>query len=227
MIGNSIIKLSNVDIFQQKHLVLSNVNLHVDKGDFVWLIGQTGSGKSSLLKVIYGDLNIPGGEGHACGYDLRKLASKDVPFLRRKLGIVFQDFQLLTDRSVEENLRFVMQATGWTDKKLIAERTLDVLEKVGLRSKLKKMPHELSGGEQQRVVIARALINDPEIILADEPTGNLDPDTSEEIVLLLKQISQSGTAILIATHDYHIIRTFPSRIIKCENGKVLEDVQIA
>lgn len=227
MIGNSIIKLSNVDIFQQKHLVLSNVNLHVDKGDFVWLIGQTGSGKSSLLKVIYGDLNIPGGEGHACGYDLRKLPSKDVPFLRRKLGIVFQDFQLLTDRSIEDNLRFVMQATGWTDKKLIAERTLDVLEKVGLRSKLKKMPHELSGGEQQRVVIARALINDPEIILADEPTGNLDPDTSEEIVLLLKQISQSGTAILIATHDYHIIRTFPSRIIKCENGKVLEDVQIA
>jgi len=227
MIGNSIIKLSNVDIFQQKNLVLSNVNLHVDKGDFVWLIGQTGSGKSSLLKVIYGDLNIPGGEGHACGYDLRKLPSKDVPYLRRKLGIVFQDFQLLTDRSVEDNLRFVMQATGWTDKKLIAERTLDVLEKVGLRSKLKKMPHELSGGEQQRVVIARALINDPEIILADEPTGNLDPDTSEEIVLLLKQISQSGTAILIATHDYHIIRTFPSRIIKCENGKVLEDVQIA
>ena len=227
MIGNSIIKLSNVDIFQQKNLVLSNVNLHVDKGDFVWLIGQTGSGKSSLLKVIYGDLNIPGGEGHACGYDLRKLPSRDVPFLRRKLGIVFQDFQLLTDRSVEDNLRFVMQATGWKDKKLIAERTLDVLEKVGLRSKLKKMPHELSGGEQQRVVIARALINDPEIILADEPTGNLDPDTSEEIVLLLKQISQSGTAILIATHDYHIIRTFPSRIIKCENGKVLEDVQIA
>ena len=227
MIGNSIIKLSNVDIFQQKNLVLSNVNLHVDKGDFVWLIGQTGSGKSSLLKVIYGDLNIPGGEGHACGYDLRKLASEDVPFLRRKLGIVFQDFQLLTDRSVEDNLRFVMQATGWVDKKLIAERTLDVLEKVGLRSKLKKMPHELSGGEQQRVVIARALLNDPEIILADEPTGNLDPDTSEEIVLLLKQISQSGTAILIATHDYHIIRTFPSRIIKCENGKVLEDVQIA
>jgi cell division transport system ATP-binding protein len=227
MIGNSIIKLSNVDIFQQKNLILSNVNLHVDKGDFVWLIGQTGSGKSSLLKVIYGDLNIPGGEGHACGYDLRKLASKDVPFLRRKLGIVFQDFQLLTDRSIEDNLQFVMRATGWNDKKLIAERTLDVLEKVGLRSKLKKMPHELSGGEQQRVVIARALINDPEIILADEPTGNLDPDTSEEIVLLLKQISQSGTAILIATHDYHIIRTFPSRIIKCENGKVLEDVQIA
>jgi cell division transport system ATP-binding protein len=227
MIGNSIIKLDGVDIFQQKHLVLSNVNLHVDKGDFVWLIGQTGSGKSSLLKVIYGDLNLSTGEGHACGYDLKLITSHDIPFLRRKLGIVFQDFQLLTDRSVEDNLRFVMQATGWTDKALIADRTLDVLEKVGLRSKLKKMPHELSGGEQQRVVIARALINDPEIILADEPTGNLDPDTSEEIVLLLKQISQSGTAILIATHDYHIIRTFPSRIIKCENGKVLEDAQIA
>jgi cell division transport system ATP-binding protein len=227
MIGNSIIKLDGVDIFQQKHLVLSNVNLHVDKGDFVWLIGQTGSGKSSLLKLIYGDLVLSSGEGHACGYDLKKIATRDIPFLRRKLGIVFQDFQLLTDRSVEDNLRFVMQATGWTDKKLIADRTLDVLEKVGLRSKLKKMPHELSGGEQQRVVIARALINDPEIILADEPTGNLDPDTSEEIVLLLKQIGQSGTSVLIATHDYHIIRTFPSRIIKCENGKVLEDVQIA
>ena len=227
MIGNSIIKLKNVDIFQQAHLVLSNVNLHIDKGDFVWLIGQTGSGKSSLLKVIYGDLNITTGEGHACGYDLNHLKSTDVPFLRRKLGIVFQDFQLLTDRSVEENLQFVMRATGWTDKKLIADKALDVLEKVGLRSKLKKMPHELSGGEQQRVVIARALLNDPEIILADEPTGNLDPETSEEIVLLLKQISQSGTAVLIATHDYHIIRTFPSRIIKCENGKVLEDVTIA
>lgn len=227
MIGNSIIKLKSVDIFQQKHLVLSNVNLHVDKGDFVWLIGQTGSGKSSLLKVIYGDLPISTGEGHACGYNLENIKTKDIPFLRRKLGIVFQDFQLLTDRSVEQNLRFVMRATGWTDNKLIADRSLDVLEKVGLRSKLKKMPHELSGGEQQRVVIARALLNDPEIMLADEPTGNLDPDTSEEIVMLLKNISQSGTAVLVATHDYHIIRTFPSRIIKCESGKVLEDVKIA
>jgi len=227
MIGNSIIKLDGVDIFQQKHLVLSNVNLHIDKGDFVWLIGQTGSGKSSLLKIIYGDLLVATGTGHACGYELSKLADKDVPYLRRKLGIVFQDFQLLTDRSIEQNLQFVMRATGWNDKKLIADKSLDVLEKVGLRSKLKKMPHELSGGEQQRVVIARALINDPEIILADEPTGNLDPDTSEEIVLLLKDISLSGTAVLVATHDYHIIRTFPSRIIKCENGKVLEDVTIS
>jgi cell division transport system ATP-binding protein len=227
MIGNSIIKLTDVAIFQQKHPVLTNVNLHIDKGDFVWLIGQTGSGKSSLLKVIYCDLPLGSGEGHVCGYELKNIAGRDVPFLRRKLGIVFQDFQLLTDRSVEQNLQFVMKATGWTDKKLISERTLDVLEKVGLRSKLKKMPHELSGGEQQRVVIARALINDPEIILADEPTGNLDPDTSEEIVLLLKQIQLSGTAVVIATHDYHIIRTFPSRIIKCESGRVIEDVQIA
>ena len=228
MIGKSIIKLNNVNIFQQKHLVLSNVDLHIDKGDFVWLIGQTGSGKSSLLKVLYGDLDLASGSGHACGYELDRITTKEIPFLRRKLGIVFQDFQLLTDRSVEQNLQFVMRATGWNDKKLIADKTLDVLEKVGLRSKLKKMPHELSGGEQQRVVIARALLNDPEIILADEPTGNLDPDTSEEIVLLLKEIGlQMGTAVLIATHDYHIIRTFPSRIIKCENGKVLEDVQIA
>lgn len=226
MIGNSIIKLNNVDIFQQAHLVLSNVDLHVDKGDFVWLIGQTGSGKSSLLKVIYGDLGIKNGTGHACGYELSKLPGRDVPYLRRKLGIVFQDFQLLTDRTIEQNLLFVMRATGWKDKKVMADRALDVLEKVGLRSKLKKMPHELSGGEQQRVVIARALLNDPEIILADEPTGNLDPETSEEIVLLLKQISQSGTAVLVATHDYHIIRAFPSRIIKCENGKVLEDAEI-
>lgn len=227
MIGNSVIKLQNVDIFQQKHLVLAGVDLHIDKEDFVWLIGQTGSGKSSLLKVIYGDLTISTGEAHACGYELKNIKDRDIPFLRRKLGIVFQDFQLLTDRSIEQNLQFVMRATGWTDKKLIADRALDVLEKVGLRSKLKKMPHELSGGEQQRVVIARALLNDPDIILADEPTGNLDPDTSEEIVLLLKQISLSGKAVVVATHDYHIIRTFPSRIIKCENGKVLEDVTIA
>ena len=227
MIGNSVIKLSGVDIFQQKHLVLSAVDLHVDKGDFVWLIGQTGSGKSSLLKVIYGDLQIKNGEAHACGYDLTKLPDKEIPFLRRKLGIVFQDFQLLTDRTVAQNLQFVMKATGWKDKKLIEDRTRDVLEKVGLRSKINKMPHELSGGEQQRVVIARALLNDPEIILADEPTGNLDPDTSEDLIMLLKEISQNGTAVMIATHDYHIIRQFPSRIIKCENGKVLEDAQIA
>ncbi|MEO6728663.1 MAG: ATP-binding cassette domain-containing protein [Candidatus Dojkabacteria bacterium] len=226
MVGNSVIKLNNVDIFQQKHLVLSSVNLHVDKGEFVYLIGQTGSGKSSLLKIIYGDLNIQNGDGHAVGYELKDLKTNDVPFMRRKLGIVFQDFQLLTDRSIEQNLSFVLKATGWKDKNLIDERIKDVLEKVGLRSKMKKMPHEISGGEQQRVVVARALLNDPELILADEPTGNLDPETSEEIMILLRQISQSGTAVLMATHDYHIIRTFPSRIIKCENGKVIEDATV-
>lgn len=227
MIENTVIKLENVDIYQQKHLVLTNVNLQINPGEFVFLIGQTGSGKSSLLKIIYGDLHLISGEGQAAGFNLKKLADRDVPYLRRKLGIVFQDFQLLTDRTIEQNLEFVMRATGWKDKKLIFERIRDVLEKVGLRSKIKKMPHELSGGEQQRVVIARALLNDPEIILADEPTGNLDPDTSEEIVQLLRQISHSGTAVLMASHDYHIIRKFPSRIIKCEGGHVLEDVTIS
>ncbi|SDL79158.1 cell division transport system ATP-binding protein [Daejeonella rubra] len=226
MIGNSVIKLNGVDIYQQKHLVLNNVDLQISPGEFVFLIGQTGSGKSSLLKVIYGELHIANGEGQVAGFDLRKLSDKEIPFLRRKLGIVFQDFQLLTDRTIEENLEFVLKATGWKDKKLISTRILDVLEKVGLRSKIKKMPHELSGGEQQRVVIARALLNDPELILADEPTGNLDPDTSEDIVTLLKQISQSGTAVLMASHDYHIIRTFPSRIIKCEGGIIHQDVTI-
>ena len=226
MTANSIISLEGVDVYQQKHLVLSNVNLNIDKGEFVFLIGQTGSGKSSLLKIIYGDLLISRGDGHVAGFELKKIADKDIPYLRRKLGIVFQDFQLLTDRSVEQNLDFVMKATGWKDKKLISERIRDVLDKVGLRSKLKKMPHELSGGEQQRIVIARALLNDPEILLADEPTGNLDPETSEEIVMLLKQISKSGTAVVMASHDYHIIRTFPSRIIKCESGVVHEDAKI-
>ena len=226
MIGNSVIKLDGVDIYQQKHLVLNNVNLQISPGEFVFLIGQTGSGKSSLLKVIYGELHIANGQGQVAGFDLRKITDKDIPFLRRKLGIVFQDFQLLTDRTVEQNLEFVLKATGWKDKNLISVRILDVLEKVGLRSKTKKMPHELSGGEQQRVVIARALLNDPELILADEPTGNLDPDTSEDIVTLLKQISQSGTAVLMASHDYHIIRTFPSRIIKCEGGIIHQDAKI-
>jgi cell division transport system ATP-binding protein len=226
MIGNSVIKLDGVDIYQQKHLFLNNVNLQISPGEFVFLIGQTGSGKSSLLKVIYGELHIANGQGQVAGFDLKKITDKDIPFLRRKLGIVFQDFQLLTDRTVEQNLEFVLKATGWKDKNLISIRILDVLEKVGLRSKTKKMPHELSGGEQQRVVIARAMLNDPELILADEPTGNLDPDTSEDIVTLLKQISQSGTAVLMASHDYHIIRTFPSRIIKCEGGIIHQDAKI-
>jgi cell division transport system ATP-binding protein len=222
----SVIQLNNVDVFQQHQLVLSGVNLHVDKGELVYLIGQTGSGKSSLLKVIYGDLHIKNGEGHVAGYDLKKLTDAEVPFLRRKLGIVFQDFQLLTDRSVEKNLEFVLKATGWNNETEIAARIREVLDQVGLRSKIQKMPHELSGGEQQRVVIARALLNHPEVILADEATGHLDPETSEEIIMLLRQISQSGTAVLLATHDYHIIRTFPSRIIKCENGLVMENASI-
>lgn len=222
-----VITLNNVDVFQQKHLVLSNVNLNIAKGEFVFLIGATGSGKSSLLKIIYGDLHIGNGDGNVANFDIKKLSEKEIPYLRRKLGIVFQDFQLLSDRTIEQNLDFVLKATGWKDKNLITERIKDVLDKVGLRSKIKKMPHELSGGEQQRIVVARALLNNPEIILADEPTGNLDPETSEEIMLLLKQISLSGTAVLMATHDYNLIRSFPSRIIKCESGVVHEDVKIA
>ncbi len=226
MSENIVVTIKNIDIYQQKHLVLSNVNLQVHSGEFVYLIGQTGSGKSSLLKVIYGDLPISSGEGMVAGFDLKRLQERDIPFLRRKLGIVFQDFHLLTDRTIFKNLEFVLRATGWTDKKLIQERMLDVLEKVGLRSKLKKMTHELSGGEQQRVVIARALLNNPEIILADEPTGNLDPDTSEEIVLLLREISRSGTAVIMATHDYQIIKNLPSRIIKTQTGALLDQVSI-
>ena len=225
--AENVITLNNVDVFQQKHLVLSNVNLNIAKGEFVFLIGATGSGKSSLLKIIYGDLHIGNGDGNVANFDIKKLSEKEIPYLRRKLGIVFQDFQLLSDRTIEQNLDFVLKATGWKDKNLITERIKDVLDKVGLRSKIKKMPHELSGGEQQRIVVARALLNNPEIILADEPTGNLDPETSEEIMLLLKQISLSGTAVLMATHDYNLIRSFPSRIIKCENGVVHEDVKIA
>lgn len=226
MIGDPVITIKNVDIYQPKHLVLSNVNLQIDKGEFVFLIGQTGSGKSSLLKIIYGDLHIASGEGMVAGFDLKKLSEREVPYLRRKLGIVFQDFHLLTDRTVEKNLIFALRATGWKDKNMINSRILDVLEKVGLRSKLKKMPHELSGGEQQRVVIARALLNNPEIILADEPTGNLDPETSEEIVLLLKEICRGGTSILMATHDYQIIRNMPSRIIKTTDGMLQDNVSI-
>lgn len=223
---NTVIKLKNVDIYQQKHLVLSNTNLDVAQGEFVYLIGQSGSGKSSLLKIIYGDLYIATGEGMIAGFDLKKLSDNDVPYLRRKLGIVFQDFHLLNDRTVEKNLEFALKATGWKERSQIKNRIIDVLEKVGLRSKLKKMPHELSGGEQQRVVIARALLNNPEIILADEPTGNLDPDTSEEIVLLLRDIAGSGTSVLMATHDYQIIRNMPARIIKTDDGMLHDNVSI-
>jgi cell division transport system ATP-binding protein len=218
----SVVRLNHAEIFQGNHLVLSRVNLEIGKGEFVYLIGKTGSGKSSLLKLLYGDLHLTQGEGTVTGFSLNHLTASQLPFLRRKLGIVFQDFQLLTDRSVNANLLFVLQATGWKDKARIQARIQDVLEKVGLGTKGFKMPHELSGGEQQRVVIARALLNDPELILADEPTGNLDPETSEGIMRLLFEISKTGTAVMMATHNYLLIEKFPSRIIRCEQGIVYD-----
>ena len=218
-----VINLEHIDVFQRNHLVLSDVSVKVNKGEFIFLIGQTGSGKSSLLKMIYGDLHISSGNGKVVGFELGKIKIAEVPYMRRKMGIVFQDFQLLTDRTVEDNLRFVMEATGWDDKRLMDARLAEVLAEVGLAGKNNKMPHQLSGGEQQRVVIARALVNHPEVILADEPTGNLDPDSSVEVMNLLMKISKTGTAVLMATHDYRMIEKFPSRIIKCENGKIVED----
>ncbi|GAB1405894.1 MAG: ATP-binding cassette domain-containing protein [Lentimicrobiaceae bacterium] len=213
--------LENLNIYQRNILILSSVNLQINKGEFVYLIGKTGTGKSSLLKTLYAELPVVEGEAEVVGYDIKNIRRRDIPFLRRKLGIVFQDFQLLSDRSVHNNLLFVLKATGWEDKNAINERIRDVLEKVGLGTKGFKMPHQLSGGEQQRVAIARALLNDPELILADEPTGNLDPETSEGIMSLLFNISQAGRAVLMATHNYALIEKFPSRIVKCEGGKVL------
>ena len=221
--NNPIIQLQDINVFQQDHLVLSGVTLAINKGEFVFLIGQTGSGKSSLLKAIYGDLKISQGTGEVVGYSLTTIKEKEVPFMRRKMGIVFQDFQLLMDRSVEDNLKFVMSATGWDDPKMIVARCEEVINEVGLAGKNHKMPHQLSGGEQQRVVIARAMVNHPAVILADEPTGNLDPDSSVEIMNLLLKISKMGTAVVMATHDYRMIEKFPSRIIKCEKGKIIED----
>jgi cell division transport system ATP-binding protein len=220
--SNTIVNIANANIFQSKNLVLSNVDLHIEKGEFVYLIGKTGSGKSSLLKTIYGDVDLSQGSAEVAGFRLTHIREKQIPFLHRKLGIVFQDFQLLTDRSTNANLHFVLQATGWKDKTKIKQRINDVLEKVGLATKGFKMPHELSGGEQQRVVIARALLNDPELILADEPTGNLDPETSEGIMRLLFDISKSGCAVLMATHNYTLMDKFPARIIRCESGKLID-----
>lgn len=217
-----VIELNDATVFQGHNLILSDVDIKIHKGEFWYLIGQTGSGKSSLLKTLYGEIHLEKGEGKIADFDLRTLKEKEIPFLRRKLGIVFQDFQLLTDRSVYENLRFVLKATGWKGENDIKTRIHEVLEQVGLLTKDFKMPHELSGGEQQRVVIARALLNHPEIILADEPTGNLDPKVSDDIMNLLLQISKNGTAILMATHDYRIIQKFPAKILKCENGVVHE-----
>lgn len=215
-----IIHLQDAQVYHANNLILSDVDIEIRKGEFWYLIGQTGSGKSSLLKTMYGELKLDHGAGKIAGFDLLKLKTKDVPFLRRKLGIVFQDFQLLTDRSVYENLRFVLQATGWKSEAEMKSRIEEVLEMVGLQTKDFKMPFEISGGEQQRVVIARALLNHPELILADEPTGNLDPKVSDDIMMLLHDISKKGTAILMATHDYRIIQKFPGKILKCENGIV-------
>lgn len=225
MADSPVVELSSANIYQRDHLVLSDVHLRIHPGQFVYLIGSTGSGKSSLLKTLYGDLPLQEGTGQIVGHDLTKLKERDIPFLRRKLGIVFQDFQLLTDRSVNENLLFVLKATGWKDKKKIDDKIQEVLKKVGMGTKGHKMPFQLSGGEQQRVAIARALLNDPELILADEPTGNLDPGTSEEIMLLLTEICKTGRAILMATHDYSLILKFPHHTIKCDQGKVIETVQ--
>jgi cell division transport system ATP-binding protein len=215
------ILLEQLSVFQRKNLVLANVNLEIRKGEFAYLIGKTGSGKSSLLKTLYAELPVLTGKATVAGYDLQKLKRKDIPHLRRRLGIVFQDFQLLEDRSVSENLNFVLRATGWKDKKAIDLRIQEVLHEVGLFTKGYKFPHQLSGGEQQRVAIARALLNQPEIILADEPTGNLDPETSNGILRLLMSISENGQAVLMATHNYNLIHKFPARIIKCEEGAVI------
>jgi len=219
---DNIIMLEKVPVFQKNILILNNVSLTIAKGEFVYFIGRTGSGKSTLLKLFYADLPVTEGQAFVAGYDLKKIKNKQVPFLRRKLGIVFQDFQLLTDRSVNENLFFAMKATGWKDKKAMQQRAQEVLSNVGLATKGFKMPHQLSGGEQQRVVIARALINNPEIILADEPTGNLDPTISFEILKLLIDINKNGTTVIFATHDYPLIQKYRARTIKFEDGKVSE-----
>jgi len=221
MTTETIIELEHVSIFQKKNLVLADVNLTIGKGEFVYLIGKTGSGKSSLLKTLYAELPSVDGRAMVAGFHLNTLKSKDVPFLRRKLGIVFQDFQLLIDRSVSDNLEFVLKATGWKDKSAISERIMEVLEEVDLTGKRNKMPHQLSGGEQQRIAIARALLNKPMMILADEPTGNLDPETSNGIMRLLIRISEGGQSVLMATHNYNLIHKFPARIIKCEEGSVI------
>ncbi|KGO87785.1 phosphonate ABC transporter ATP-binding protein [Flavobacterium rivuli WB 3.3-2 = DSM 21788] len=220
-----VLSLNNVTIFQENNAVLTNINLEVNHGEFLYIIGKTGSGKSSLMKTLYGDLKLREGTGEFVEYDLAKLKERDIPYLRRKIGIVFQDFKLLPDRTVHENLLFVLKATGWKEKQEMNVKINEVLDKVGMKSAANKMPHQISGGEQQRVAVARALLNDPEVILADEPTGNLDPQTSVEVMQLLREINQNGKTIIMATHDYALIMKFPGKTLKCDNGTLFEVVQ--
>lgn len=217
-----VLTLDHADIYQDKKLVLGDVTFQINKGDFVYVIGRTGSGKSSMLKTLYADLGLQKGKGFVAGYALNALTSRDIPQLRRKIGIVFQDFQLFFDRSVEDNLKFVLKATGWTDKADMDRRIAEVLTQVGLGTAQKKMPHQLSGGEQQRVVIARSLLNHPQIIIADEPTGNLDPAVADQIMKVFQAINAGGTAILMATHNYELLHKYPGRVLRCQDGQVIE-----
>jgi cell division transport system ATP-binding protein len=223
--SETILELSDASIFQRETLILSNVNIEIQKGEFVYLIGKTGTGKSSFMKTLYGDLPLQSGYGQIVGIDLQQLKESQIPFLRRKLGVVFQDFKLLNDRNVKENLIFVLKATGWKDKAKMDQKIDEVLEKVGMKTKTFKFPYQLSGGEQQRVAIARALLNDPELILADEPTGNLDPQTSVEVMKVLQDINANGNTILMATHDYALLLKFPSKTLKCDGQRLFEVVQ--
>ena len=223
--SEAVLSLKNATIYQDKNPILTDVNIEVKHGEFLYLIGRTGSGKSSFLKTLYADLDLTEGEGCVVGYDLNTLKESDIPYLRRKLGVVFQDFKLLPDRSVKENLLFVLKATGWSEKAEMDAKIEEVLDKVGMKGFAPKMPHQLSGGEQQRVGIARALLNDPELILADEPTGNLDPQTSVEVMEVLKKINANGKTILMATHDYALVLKYPSKTLKFEGGKMFEVVQ--